>query len=401
MLIRIFLKYTGGLINSFFFRTFHPSIQCDMDKPLRSPEEIIINGITLRDILDKNEETWKIRYDDKEGIRAVLSKSDLSFAQLSKAKLSFANFRKTNLYGADLSHANLSFADLSGAYLAKANLTGTNLTGAWLNAADLYGANLSGANLSSAYLLKADLSYADFSNANLNEAQLQFALCIKTNLTNACMIGSSVYGISVWNILKEGLIQKNLIITNYDESEITVDDIEVAQFIYLILNNKKIRDVLDTITSKVVLILGRFTPERKLVLDAMREELRKYNYSPVVFDFDKPADKNITETVSTLAHLARFVIADITDAKSIPQELQRIVPDLPSLPVQPIILDSQYEYSMFKDFLDYPWVLLPHRYSNLDGLLANLSEKVIGPALNKSKEIEKRRRMIEEELSGK
>ena len=35
------------------------------------------------------------------------------------------------------------------------------------------------------------------------------------------------------------------------------------------LHNQKIRDVIDTITSKAVLILGRFTDERKAVLDAL------------------------------------------------------------------------------------------------------------------------------------
>ena len=45
-----------------------------------------------------------------------------------------------------------------------------------------------------------------------------------------------------------------------------MDDLEIAQFIYLLLNNQKIRHVIDTITSKIVLILGRFTPERKAVL---------------------------------------------------------------------------------------------------------------------------------------
>jgi hypothetical protein len=49
--------------------------------------------------------------------------------------------------------------------------------------------------------------------------------------------------------------------------------------------------------------------------------------------------------------MARFIIADIIDAKSIPQQLQRIVPNISSLPVCPLILDSQYEYAMFQDFL--------------------------------------------------
>jgi hypothetical protein len=83
-----------------------------------------------------------------------------------------------------------------------------------------------------------------------------------------------------------------LIITPSNEPEITVDNIEIAQFIYLLLNNQKIRDVIDTITSKVVLILGRFTPQRKAVLDALREELRRRDYLPILFDFDKPASRD-------------------------------------------------------------------------------------------------------------
>ena len=84
----------------------------------------------------------------------------------------------------------------------------------------------------------------------------------------ADLTGCRVYGISAWDLKLDGAEQKNLIITPHGEPEITVDNLEVAQFIYLLLNNEKIRHVIDTITSKVVLILGRFTEERKAVLDA-------------------------------------------------------------------------------------------------------------------------------------
>src|SRR5205085_6673850 len=111
-----------------------------------------------------------------------------------------------------------------------------------------------------------------------------------------------------WNLELEGTKQENLVITDEGEPIITVDNLEVAQFIYLLLNNKKVREVIDTITSKVVLILGRFTPERKTVLDALRNELRKQNYSPILFDFEKPSSRDFTETVRTLAHLSKFII---------------------------------------------------------------------------------------------
>jgi len=164
----------------------------------------------------------------------------------------------------------------------------------------------------------------------------------------------------------------------------------VAQFIYLLLNNEKIRDVIDTITSKVVLILGRFTPERKAILDTLKDELRKRNYSPVLFDFEKPASRDITETISTLAHMARFIIADLTDAKSIPQELKSIVPNLPSVPVLPLILNSQHEYGMFEHFTRFPWVLPVYRYTDEASLLQSLKEKVIAPAEQKAKDLAKR-----------
>ena len=153
----------------------------------------------------------------------------------------------------------------------------------------------------------------------------------------------------------------------------------MAQFVYVLLNNPNIRTVIDTVTSKLVLILGRFSPERKVVLDALRGCLRSLNYLPVVFDFDKPASRDLTETVSSLAHLSRFVIADITDAKSIPQELMAIVPSLPSVPVQPILLKHQLEYAMFSRFRRFPWVLPVFIYEDNDHLMSAVEAQVINP----------------------
>jgi hypothetical protein len=79
-----------------------------------------------------------------------------------------------------------------------------------------------------------------------------------------------------------------------------------------------------------VLILGRFTDERKAVLDALREELRTRNYLPILFDFEKSGSRDTDETITLLARMARLVIADIPDAKAVLHEPRAIVPDLPS-----------------------------------------------------------------------
>jgi uncharacterized protein YjbI with pentapeptide repeats len=353
--------------------------------------------------------------------KACLNQADLSGANLWKARLnqadlSGANFCKTQLNGANFSGANLSGANLSGTDLSGAKLSGTELSGANLSGANLWKTDLSTVTLSRANLSGVDLretnlkinglretilretnlsghnlNNVDFSEMDLSGANLDETSLIKTNFSHANLSNCSIYGIAAWDIqLDEHTVQKNLKITPPGQLTITVDNLKIAQFIYLLLNNSEIRDVIDTITSKVVLILGRFTPERMIILDALREELRKQNYLPVLFDFDKPASRDITETISTLAHMARFVIADITDARSIPQELMNIVPNLPSVPVQPLILSSQHEYSMFEHFTRYSWVLPVYRYSDEASLLEALQEKIIAPAEQKAQELAKR-----------
>ena len=314
---------------------------------------------------------------------------------LSGMTLHGAQFRGVNLRGVKITRADLKGADLSGADLSRTDLRETNFSKANLSGANLDGANLSRANfgegvLRMANLSGANLNGADFSRADLCGADLTRASLVKTNLAGAAMTDCLVFGISAWDANLQGTLQTNLTISDRGQPVITVDNLEVAQFIYLLLNNQKIRSVIDTITSKVVLILGRFTPARKAVLDAIREELGRRNYMPVLFDFDKPSSRDITETVSTLAHLSRFVIADITDARSIPQELMLIVPSLPSVPVQPILHSSQEEYGMFEHFRRYPWVLEAYRYNNVEDLLAEIPDRVIKPSELKAIELAKR-----------
>jgi hypothetical protein len=206
------------------------------------------------------------------------------------------------------------------------------------------------------------------------------AIC-RADLTSANLTGCRIFGVSAWALkLSKGTKQQNLLITRPEEPEITVDDIEIAQFIYLLLHNEKIRKVIDTIGQKAVLILGSFAPKRKPVFDALREELRRYDYVPIMFDFSTPASKTTLETVSTLAHLSRFVIADLTDAKSVLEELTAIVPMNPSVPVQPIILSEQYEPGMCDFFHMFHPVLETYRYDNPRSLISNLAERVIRPA---------------------
>jgi hypothetical protein len=105
-----------------------------------------------------------------------------------------------------------------------------------------------------------------------------------------------------------------------------------------------------------------------------------------VFDFDKPTSQSTDETITLLARMARFVIADISDAKSVLQELRAIVPDV-HVPVQPIIVAMQEEPGMFDFYRPYQWFLPAHRYSEPRQLLVDLGDRVIRPAEAKALEL--------------
>jgi len=322
--------------------------------------------------------------------RATLTRTNLSEADLSYTKLNQVDFREANLRRANLRRADLSRADLRGANLWETDLRGTNLWEADLSGTDLYSANLSGADLSGANLSRANLSRADFRGANLSRANLSRAILVNTNFAKVTLNDCFIYGIAAWSVELRGAKQKSLVITPSSEPTITVDNLEVAQFIYLLLNNPKIREVIDTIARKAVLILGRFTPPRKVILDALREALRAQGYVPILFDFEKPASRDLTGTVSTLAHLARFIIVDLTDPSSAPHEMATVIPQT-VVPVVPVMLGGEREYSMFRDLRQrYHWVLPTYSYADQTHLLATLQEHVIAPAEQKAQELEKR-----------
>jgi hypothetical protein len=298
-----------------------------------------------------------------------------------------AGRRRPDLTGADLRGWDLAGVDFTETVLNYCDLSRANLESAHAVYSELISASLQDANLDGAVMQSSRLMFANLRGATLRGADLRAATLVGADLTNADLTGSTVYGLSVWGVVLTNAKQSALVITGDDEPTITVDNLEVAQFIYLLLHNAAIRDVINTITSKVVLILGRFSESRLPVLEALRTSLRARNYSPILFDFDRPSTRDITETVSTLAHLARFVIADITDARSVPQELAFIVPNLPSVPVQPLLHVAAAEYGMFEHFARYPSVLPILRYTDVNSLLQSMQESIINPAERKAAQL--------------
>jgi uncharacterized protein YjbI with pentapeptide repeats len=349
--------------------------------------------------------------------RGIFDNANLSGVRFRRAKLSGARFRGTYFFDTTLTQASLENADLrgvdlsrhtnaelSGAQFAGARMNGANLDWTYLKGTDFTGTNLSGAKcrnayfsnarleratLSGALLYRANFFQTDCTDVDFREANLRGASFVDVKLEGARFDRSKVYGLSAWNIEGRPESQRDLLLTPKDESPITVDDLEVAQFIYLLIYNPKIRHVIDTVTSKVVLILGRFSKQQKPTLDRIRSALRSRDYVPLLFDFDKPTSKDVTGTIETLARLSRFVIANLTDPSSIPHELATIIPLLRTTPVALLRRKSSGRYSMIEDYVAAykGWVLPVYEYTTETALIRDLSRKVLAPVEAKVDEL--------------
>jgi uncharacterized protein YjbI with pentapeptide repeats len=320
---------------------------------------------------------------DEENERAInLQGVQLMGANLRRANLSGAKLMDGDLRGANLDRAELGFADLEGATLndatarwarvQHAHMVRTRLVSAKLQYADLIGSDLSGAlckdaNLTGAWLSYCDLSNADFAGAHLSGAHLNYARLVETKLAGADLTGAFVYGIAAWNLSMENATQFDLVITPQDEHAITVDSIEIAQFVYLLVNNARIRDAIDTLGRKCVLLLGRFKGPGWDVLQTLKSALRARGFVPMLFTFGPEERKSRLDTVETLALLSCFVVADITDPRAVIGELARIEKHMARVPVEIVIKESETPDSML-DFL-IPAGAALHRFRDVTNLV--------------------------------
>lgn len=275
---------------------------------------------------------------------------DFSYANLTEAKLQHVHFKRANFHQAILAGADLTDAHLEEANFCRTDLYKTNLTDACLR-----GANLQGVQLAMTVLTGADL--------------------------RDCLI----YGMSTWDLDLQGTKQENLAIrhrlTPGDDREETtvVDSLDLAAFMYLTINNRNIGRIIEAAGRKWVLILGRFT-KGKDTLIAMQQALKAKGFIPVIFDFDRPEQRDLIETVILLAGLSAFVIVEMSDPRSTPLELQAIASNY-GVPIFPVMREEAEAFGMFPGLRKFRWVFPPLKYSSNENLLERLAGEVIEPAL--------------------
>lgn len=279
--------------------------------------------------------------------------------------------RDCTFYNCCFDNAQIVFADLVGTHFDSCTFVNTCMRVTKIGDAVFHDCTFEDTDLS--YCSAENTS---FKGSTLKNSRLEHMSLVANDFSNTSIDGCYVYGISAWDINLENSTQKDLIITPDEMADIRVDNIELAQFLYLLINNDKLRDVIDTITSKVVLILGNFSEERKIVLDNIRNQLRTVDFIPVLFDFEKPNSRDLTETVRTLALMSKFVIVDLSSPRSSPHEIANIATSNPSITLYPIILKGEPPFGMFEDhYKNYHWIKPIKEYT--DDTLMQLVEEIV------------------------
>jgi Pentapeptide repeats (8 copies) len=277
----------------------------------------------------------------------------------------------------------------------------------WVSLADLdlYDMDLRGADLSHAGMWGCSMSGSDLTDANLDGADLEWAtLCrvrlIRTSVEGATFSNAWVYGAAIWDLRGTPKAEDNLSIVPEDKYSEQSDrkllrlhsgGLRMAQFLssaYSSLLSDRpdalMSGMVDALSARIALLLGRFKKDVSVLDDVASVLGRSFSIVPLVFDFDKPESRDLTETVGLWARLCSIIIVDLTNPASVPHELATVVPSLPSVPVYPIIRAGEEPYSMFEHLLRYPWVRELKSYGDNADLEAIVAQIVDDARLTKN-----------------
>ncbi|MGP1347359.1 MAG: pentapeptide repeat-containing protein [Phycisphaerales bacterium] len=218
----------------------------------------------------------------------------------------------------------------------------------------------------------------DFSGCQINDCDLSYSNFTRADLSGADISDSRIYGANFTDIVATGLRQRSLNISPEDEwPAVSVDNVHIASLMRLVLDNKELGQIIDSLGSKTVLLLSRFSDGFAPELQMMREVLAENDLVPLIFDFDPPARKSNLQTIKIMASIARFAIVNISDPRSVPFEIAAIE-DIPKFPTQLIIREGEEPFGMLDGlYQDRPNIYPPIAYRSVDHLRELLNDTII------------------------
>jgi uncharacterized protein YjbI with pentapeptide repeats len=393
----------------------------DLEVGRRPHGKVLQKAVSERDLYAWN--AWRRRHrKERLDLRRIVIRGkylgglDLSNCVLDGAELERTDLRSADLRGSSFRRTDLSLSNLGGAQCDGASFHDTNLFAVYAGGCSFTGSTFRGAHLAEANLLQANFTDATFVNTDFERARLDRAV-LKGTTIRACNLGHASF---VDTRLEDTLIadcaapyvnakririgadveQRELFLGHTIRAvgaglysrRITASDLRMASFLGELEMPNCLTHLINAGNDYLVLILGRFSNEGRGVLQALERNVWSCGRIPLVFDFAGPTQRKLVDAVRFFACLSQFIIVDLSNPRSVPFELQAVVPQL-AIPLVPVIRRGSEPFAMFSDLTrTYPWVLPVLSYSSarqidrcFGDLLRLVGEVQAGVALQSAK----------------
>jgi len=325
------------------------------------------------------------RFEHTSAIGARFTLTHLQFANLR-----YVNFNDASFSGGCLMNSDMYVAHFENAHFHHLQMGWTKITDGHFNGArfisakleevqfkdvELRGAHFEDADACGARFLYVKMQHSSWINACLRHAHF-FEVCCDGAVFDRCKI----LGIGICRVSGKPSLQRDLNCGG-DKEPLLVDDLRLAPFIHELRYEDGFGRFADALTSKVVLILGRFSDARMPLLERIHGRLRALGYIPQLIKFPCDGLLDPGSVVNIAAMCSRFVIADVSDAREVIREVVGILSQLRPVVVKPIMEVGQVEP------ISFVWekrsqrihLLPPYEYPDADTLIANLSSAIIQP----------------------
>lgn len=189
----------------------------------------------------------------------------------------------------------------------------------------------------------------------------------------------TIEGLGVWKASGTPRREEQLRADASDFGMLALNDLKIGPALFEVVRNDALPRLFELLSSKLVLILGRFAPAAsKERLERLRAEIGRRGYIAVVVDWELQGRFNATTIVSAISMCSRFIVADVTDARTVIAEVREALAQRP-VAIQPLLLFGSPEPAFLRwARTDKYQQLLPTiTYRDINDLIAKLDDEII------------------------
>jgi uncharacterized protein YjbI with pentapeptide repeats len=289
---------------------------------------------------------------------------------IEEAEMYHAIFRDAVLDGVSMKSTRVSFSQFEGIKInSKANLNGivfekTPLVGARLEVVDLAESSFRSVDLRNTLWREVNLDLSSFYDVDCDGAELE---------------NCHVFGMRICCVRGTPSRQRRITCSALGQPPLLIEDFKLAPFIHELDRDEATGRLIETLATKLVLLLGRFKAGPKELLDRLFAAFRRRGYIPAIIDFKCAGSHSWDEVMLSVAMCAHFVVVDMTDAHAAFAEVPYILASR-AVPIKPLIAIGAAEPSQFGGLRRRFAHLLPlFTYDSPESLIDNIDAAVIAP----------------------